>query len=102
MAMDDFYHSRAWKKKRVCILRRDGYLCQISRRYGRTVAATTVHHIYPLEEYPQYTLCDWNLISVGDAVNNRLHDRKTGKLTALGVELMSRTQIPAQGDPPTP
>lgn len=98
--MDDsaikFYHSGRWKQKRAAILRRDKYLCQISKRYGKAVEATTVHHIYPLEEYPEYALCDWNLISVGDTVNNQLHDRATGKLTQMGLNLMHRTRIPGK------
>lgn len=89
-----FYQSSKWRHKRSKILRRDQYLCQISKRYGKRVEADTVHHIYPREEYPQYALCDWNLISVSMEVNNRLHDRKTGELTALGLELQRRTPIP--------
>lgn len=93
----NFYWSRAWRRKREQILRRDKYLCQISLRYGKYVEATTVHHIYPLEDYPQYALCGWNLISVGEAVNNKLHDRKTGELTKMGRDLMRRTPVP-QGE----
>lgn len=92
----NFYHSQAWKRKRATILRRDKYLCQVSKRYGQMVEARTVHHIYPLEEHPEYALCDWNLISVGDAVNNQLHDRLTGKLTPIGLDLMHRTRIPGK------
>lgn len=66
----------------------------MSKRYGRYREATTVHHIYPLEDYPQYALCNWNLISVSNGVNNQLHDRESGKLTALGLELQRRTKIP--------
>lgn len=91
---DGFYQSGKWKKKRLKILRRDGYKCQLSKRYGRNVEATTVHHIYPREDYPQYELCDWNLISVGRDMNNKLHDRESGKLTTVGLELMRRTSIP--------
>lgn len=96
----NFYKATEWKHKRAYILRRDGYQCQISKRYGRIVEATTVHHIYPLEDYPQFALCDWNLISVSMEINNRLHDRGTGKLTALGITLMSRTPIPKEYTPP--
>ena len=94
----NFYKSRAWKRKRKYILKRDGYRCQLAKRYGRNLDANTVHHIYPLDEYPQYALCDWNLIAVSQEANNRLHDRKTGKLTQLGLDLMRRTKAP---DPPS-
>lgn len=96
-----FYRTTKWKHKRLWILRRDGYKCQISKRYGKRVEANTVHHIYPLEEYPEYALCDWNLISVSMKVNNQLHDRATGKLTKMGLELQRRTPIPAHIPPST-
>lgn len=95
-ANNPFYKTKQWKLKRAKIMRRDKYQCQISKRFGKSVEATTVHHIYPLEDYPQFALCDWNLISVGDKVNNQLHDRKTGKLTKLGLDLMARTLVPLE------
>lgn len=66
-------------------------MCQIARRYGKTVEANTVHHIFPRKDYPQYAWCDWNLISVSAEMHNKLEDRFTGKLTADGRELMRRT-----------
>ena len=85
------YYGRKWKKKRKHILRLDGYVDKIEKRYGRTVEATVVHHIYPADEYPEYAWCDWNLISISLATHNRLEDRKTGKLTKLGLELQRDT-----------
>ena len=66
------YKTKRWKKKRESILRKDGYLCQISKRYGRRVEAEVVHHIYPADEYPEYRFCDWNLISVSVGEHNKL------------------------------
>lgn len=86
-----FYTSRAWLKKRDHILRLDGYKCQYFRRFGKTVEAKIVHHIYPLKDYPQYRLADWNLISVSPAAHNKLEDRQTGELTEAGKELQRRT-----------
>lgn len=83
--MGKFYESRKWKKKRESILRRDAYQCQESKRYGKYAEATTVHHIYPLEEYPELALTDWNLISMSAAQHDRMHDRKTDKVTSLGM-----------------
>ena len=100
MATHPFYKSTKWKKKREKILRRDGYMCQVSKRYGKRIPATTVHHIYPLEDYPAYGLEDWNLLSVSMEINNRLHDRKSGNLTPLGIALMERT-TPPERIPPT-
>ena len=94
-----FYESTKWKRKRAAILRRDGYKCQLSKRYGKSVEATTVHHIFPLEDYPEYALCDWNLISLSAKQHDTLHDRATGRLTAKGMELLRRTAR-ARGIPP--
>lgn len=88
--MLNFYKTTVWKKKREMILRRDEYMCRECRRYGKTTPATTVHHIYPIEEYPQWRLESWNLISLCWACANAMHDRKTGKLTELGWEWQRR------------
>lgn len=86
------YASTKWKRISEKVLRRDGYKCQISKRYGKAVPAEVVHHIYPVEEYPEYAYCLWNLISLSRAAHNRLHDRENGALTADGVALMRRTK----------
>lgn len=93
--VNPFYRSRAWKTKREAILRRDGYLCKLSRRYGKTCQADTVHHIYPLELYPEYALCSWNLLSVSSEMHNRLHNREDGSLSAEGEALMRATIPPS-------
>lgn len=85
------YSRNRWKRKREHILRLDGYKDVIAARYGRTQEATTVHHIYPAEEYPEYAWCDWNLISVSMATHNQLENRTSGVLTMLGRELMEMT-----------
>lgn len=88
--MFDYYGTR-WKKKREKILRRDGYMSQLSKRYGKMVEAQVVHHIFPADTYPEYRWEDWNLISVSLAEHNALHDRDTGQLSDKGNELMLRT-----------
>lgn len=87
------YGSQKWKRKRKHILQLDGYIDQIAKRYGKHKEATIVHHIYPADEYPEYALCDWNLISVSMATHNKLEDRHSGELTEMGKELQRRTQI---------
>jgi 5-methylcytosine-specific restriction protein A len=89
-----FYLSGRWKVKREKILRRDKYKDRVLSRYGINREATIVHHIYPLEDYPQFKWCDWNLISVSMTTHNKLHDRVTNKLTEEGIALMERTPIP--------
>lgn len=88
------YESIKWKKKRKKILKRDGYKCQESKRFGKDVEATVVHHIYPVEDYPEYAWCDWNLVSLSLTKHNAMHDRKTNELTLLGREWMFRTIPP--------
>lgn len=86
-----FYRSKKWEHKRAKILRRDGYLCQISKRYGKMIPADTVHHIFPRDEFPEYQLSDWNLISLSASVHDTMHDRTSGKLSPAGAELLRRT-----------
>lgn len=43
----NFYKLKKWKEKRKRILRRDEYLYQECKRYGKDTPATTVHHIIP-------------------------------------------------------
>lgn len=85
-----FYQSNKWKRKRLKIFRRDGYMCQWAKRYGKNAEAEIVHHIFPIEDYPEYALCDWNLISLSRAAHNRMHDRNTGNLTGEGKRLMEK------------
>lgn len=89
--IDMDYNSKRWERKRARILRRDGYMCQLSKRYGKMVPADTVHHIFPVSQYPKYQWEDWNLISVSGAWHNKLHDRNSDHLTEAGMELMQKT-----------
>ena len=82
------YKSKRWQSLRARVLRRDGYLCQISLREGRHVEANTVHHIFPADDYPEYQYCSWNLISLSNDVHNMMHDRGTRELTEAGRKLM--------------
>ena len=86
-----FYRSKAWQKLRERILKRDRYMCQESLRFGKMVPAQTVHHIFPLEDYPEYAKEKWNLVSLSWSEHNQMHDRITGRLTAKGMALMQRT-----------
>lgn len=87
-----FYKSTKWKRKRAVILRRDEYMCRQSKRYGKTEPATTVHHIYPFEFYPELALVEWNLISLSDKQHNAMHDRVTHELTELGLAWQERVR----------
>jgi len=85
------YKSKRWKRLRESILRRDGYMCQVSKRYGRRVPANTVHHIYPADQWPEYAWQPWNLIAVSQQVHNTLHYRDSDELTQEGEALRVRT-----------
>ena len=72
------------------VLKRDNYMCQYSKRYGKRVQADTVHHIYPADKYPEYRYCEWNLISLSNEAHNKMHDRNKGELTEEGKRLQKR------------
>lgn len=73
------YNSAKWKAKREKILRRDGYICQHCKRYGRLNAATEVHHIKHTDEYPELVWIDSNLISLCHKCHNAEHPEKGKK-----------------------
>lgn len=87
---DPFYKSRRWLKLREAVLRRDGYRCQEARRYGKRAEASTVHHVFPRELFPEYQWEPWNLVSLSAEAHGRMHDRVTGELTDKGAELLRR------------
>lgn len=80
-----FYKSKKWKLKRIVTLKRDDFLCRESKQFGKTKPADTVHHIFPLEQYPELALENWNLISLNNAVHNTFHDRVTNKIIGRGI-----------------
>lgn len=88
---DPWYKSGRWMMLRESVLRRDRYICQDAARYGRRIAAETVHHIFPRNEFPEFQWAPWNLISLSDKAHDEMHDRRTGALTKKGVELLRRT-----------
>lgn len=58
------------------ILKRDGYMCQHCKRYGKAVPATTVHHIQHVDEHPEMAFVDKNLISLCEGCHNKQHPEK--------------------------
>lgn len=91
-----FYKSSVWKLLRARVLRRDQYLCQYNKRFGKFTPATVVHHIMPLEFYPEHRLKGWNLISLSNAAHEKMHNRNDHTLTLEGWRLMEKT-AQAQG-----
>lgn len=77
--INPFYKSKAWERKRAAILRRDGYMCQRCKRYGRQREAQTVHHIKHYDEYPELALDNNNLISLCNECHNAEHPEKAAE-----------------------
>lgn len=90
------YKSKQWKTLRGKILKRDKYICQYYKRFGKRVPATMVHHIYPADAYPEYAFKSWNLISLSNDAHELMHDRQTHKLTQIGMSLQHRTRPQAK------
>jgi len=89
--MVDFYRTNKWRHLREVILRRDGYQCQISKRYGKTIPAQNVHHIFPREEFPEYSYAAWNLISLSHEKHMEMHKATSGELSDAGIDLLRKT-----------
>ena len=97
MAGSGFDYGRSnkrWQLLRQRALKRDGYRCQEAARYGKRVEAQVVHHIWPAEDYPEFAYCLWNLVSLSAEAHDRMHDRKTRRLTALGERWRRKTSPP--------
>ena len=88
---DPYYSTERWLHLRQCILRRDNFMCQDSKRYGKMVPAEMVHHIFPREIFPEYQWESWNLISLCNKAHDAMHYRTTRELTDKGKELLIRT-----------
>ena len=84
----DFYDCEKWLRLRGCVLRRDKYMCQLCLNKNVMTQADHVHHILPREHFPEYELCDWNLISLCFRCHNEMHNRFTGELSKQGDRLM--------------
>ena len=95
MAFDYSEKNKRWQRLRARVMREAGYQCQYARRFGRREPAAHVHHIWPAEDFPEYAYERWNLIALSQASHNAMHDRGSGKLTAVGEALRRRTIPPS-------
>lgn len=82
--MKNRYKKTAWERKRAWILSKYNYVCQEGKRYNSGEEAVMVHHIYPIEKYPELMYVDWNLLPLSNKNHNRMHIRNSHELTALG------------------
>lgn len=76
-----FYHTSQWKSKRLAVLKRDHYQCQICRQKipAKYSKATTVHHIKHLKDVPELALTDSNLISLCEDCHKDMHPELANK-----------------------
>ena len=65
-----------------------------ARRFGKNVEATRVHHIWPVEEFPEYAWCRWNLIALSLEAHMKMHVPGGRGLSELGEQLRRRTIPP--------
>ena len=80
MKMQKFdYTSTRWKRTRERALRRDGYMCQECRKYGKAAQATVVHHKKHVDEYPELAYDLGNLESLCTACHDKAHPEKGRK-----------------------
>lgn len=80
-----FYKSKKWKQKRKVILKLHDYECQESRQYGDSKQADLIHHVYPLKQYPELALVNWNLLPLAEEIHNTFHNRKTDEVIGRGL-----------------
>lgn len=73
-ARDGFYQNQTWRNKRKEILKRDNNECQVNKSLGQvSTDKLIVHHIKPLEYFPELAMDDSNLITVSHTNHNIIH-----------------------------
>lgn len=89
------YTCAKWRRLRASVLRAAGYRCQYFRRYGKNVEADRVHHVWPVEDFPEFAWCRWNLVALSLEAHRRMH-KPDGSLSAEGEALRRRTIPPGR------
>lgn len=81
--------SKVWRHKRKAILERDGHRCAFCGS-----DAVVVHHIFPLDDHPEFCFEDWNLISLCKSCHNRIEVGSAYKgLRGDGLKLLRETAM---------
>lgn len=96
-----FYKSKKWRTKREVILRRDEYQCRECRRYGKVTPAKVVHHVFSLEDYPEYKLLNDNLISLCNFCHEQMYDRMNKVIKEKGLQWQDRLRDKVIGNEST-
>ena len=84
------YNSPRWQRLKEKVLRRDDYLCQNCKRYGKHKQAQHVHHVNPAEKYVTLRYNPYNLISLCQSCHNEMHERTQHELSDKGEQLRQR------------
>lgn len=82
---NQFYKTNKWVALRNTALIRDKYMCQCCKANGKSINASCVHHIFPIERYPDYKYELWNLMSLCDKCHDEMHNHYTGELSKKGM-----------------
>lgn len=79
------YKKQKWRDLRERVLRRDEYMCQECKRFGKTEQAVIVHHIFESDKRPDLFYSTDNLVSLCKKCHENMHDRQTGELSQSGL-----------------
>lgn len=94
-------YDKKWQRIRQAPLRRDEFLCQECKRYGKTESALDVHHILPADEcigdlaYLRYD--SRNLISLCGKCHKAMHIAHSKELSEKGKKLLLRSRVVKDG-----
>lgn len=72
----DFYDSKAWRQKRLEILRANHFECKRCADAGRYHKADTVHHIKHLRDRPDLAFDDDNLVPLCTSCHWDMHHER--------------------------
>ena len=79
MSINPAYNKQRHRKWSDEVLRRDKYLCQDCKRYGRMIAAEVAHHIKPIAEQPDLAYQLSNGVALCRKCHNKRHPEKGGR-----------------------
>lgn len=88
-----FYNTKAWKQIRLERLARDNYLCRRCKKRNLLIPATMVHHIKPLEDYPELALELDNLISLCNDCHEQITNRWAKKKQRESKRIKARVIV---------
>ena len=79
MSANPAYNKQRHRKWSDDVLRRDKYLCQDCKRYGRMVPAEVAHHIVPIAERPDLAYSLSNGVALCNKCHSKRHPEKGGR-----------------------